>query len=177
MNTSSMRRVPLIVPFLFLLAACPRDKEEPHVAVIDSTPAVDTTPQDLSNLKAAIPEAAPDTFKRVTRPREPDAPATPIPDAPAALMDAVEREESLSRFCYQEFGLKADPTLRGGVAMVVTVSSRGITGVRVGADNWTSGAGKAVNRCLSEKARQAWEVAPGAVKPGEYAVKLRFRGA
>ena len=172
-----MKRIAMIVPMLALLAACPRDKKEPEPIAVDTVQPVDTTPRDLGAVTADLPPPAPDTFTPRRPARQPAQTAGRIPDAPEALMAAVEREESLSRFCYQEFGLKADPTLSGGVSMVVTVSSRGITGVRVGADNWTSRAGKAVNQCLSEKARQAWEVAPGSVKPGEYVVPLRFRGA
>lgn len=172
-----MKRIALIVPMLAVLAACPRDKNDAEPIAVDTAQPVDTTPQDLSQVAADLPPVAPDTFTRRRPSPQPPRAAGRIPDAPAALMAAVEREEALSRFCYQEFGLKADPTLSGGVSMVVTVSSRGsISGVRVGADNWSSRAGKAVNQCLSEKARQAWEVTPGSVKPGEYVVPLRFRG-
>jgi hypothetical protein len=94
------------------------------------------------------------------------------------LVDAVEREQSATRFCYTEFGQKADPTLRGNVAMVVTINNNGISDARVGDAKWTSSsAGRAVNRCLDQKAKQAWNVAPGAVKPGKYVVQLSFSGA
>lgn len=176
-----MKRAMIIIAALavvVLLVVMLRGDGEPVVdTAADTTPALDTTPADLSKIATDIPEAAPNTFTPRQPPRSERGPATTIPNAPEALMAAVEREQSFSRFCYQEFGLKADPTLRGGVAMVVTVSTRGITGVRVGADNWTSRAGKAVNQCLSEKARQAWEIMPGSVRPGQYAVQLRFSGA
>jgi hypothetical protein len=101
--------------------------------------------------------------------------AEQIPPAPPALLDAVQREQSFSKFCYQEFGQKADPSLAGGVAMVVTVESSGITDAHVRADSWTSKAGKAVNTCLNEKAPLAWKPEPGSVKPGRYIVQLAFR--
>jgi len=91
-------------------------------------------------------------------------------------MDAVEREGTASRFCYQEFGQKVDPTLRGGVALVVSVGSAGITNARVASDSWSSKAGSAVNRCLDEKAGSAWMLAAGAVPAGKYVVRMTFTG-
>jgi hypothetical protein len=58
---------------------------------------------------------------------------------------------------------------------VVWVVGCGITAARPRADSWSSGAGKAVNTCLNEKAALAWKPEPGAVKPGRYIVQLRFR--
>jgi hypothetical protein len=99
-------------------------------------------------------------------------PAQPsYPEAPAALMETVNREKSFSRFCYTEFGQKS-----GGVAMIVSVSSSGIDGARVGNDSWSSAAGKNVNKCLNEKAPLAWKLEAGAVKPGKYRVPLTFSG-
>ncbi len=175
-----MRKL-FVLPLLVLVAACPRDKEERTEIPVDSTIVADTVP-DLSELSANIPEAAPDTFT----PRQPEpvrrssggSVAPSIPAAPEALMTAVEREQSFSRFCYQELGLKSDPSLSGNVAMIVTVGSGGITGARVGDSNWTSRtAGNAVNSCLNEKAGSAWQLAPGAVSPGRYVVQLSFRGS
>lgn len=168
-----MKRIAL-VPLLALVMACPRDKQDADTLTV--APPIDTT--DLSDLASNIPDAAPDTFT-VRKPPAPRATASApaIPQAPAALMAAVEREQSFSRFCFQEFGQKADPSLRGNVAMVVTVSSQGITDARVGDSNWSSNsAGTAVNRCLNEKAGVAWKVGAGAVSPGKYVVPLAFRG-
>jgi hypothetical protein len=62
--------------------------------------------------------------------------------------------------------------------MLVTVGSSGITEARVADANWTSrAAGSAVNRCLNERAKLAWKLAPGAVRNGSYVVQLSFRGA
>jgi len=145
------------------VTACTPDQPKPR------PPAPDTTPLDMNAIKTAIPPAAPDTFK-------PPKPVTLPPPAPPALIEAVEREQSFSKFCYQEFGQKADPTLRGGVAMVVTMGKNGITDAHVAATTWSNKeAGKAVNACLNEKAAQAWKPDPGSVKPGEYLVQLQFR--
>ena len=127
-------------------------------------------PVDLSKLSSNIPAARPDTF--TFRPLR----VEQIPDAPAPLMDAAEREQGISRFCYQEFGQKTDPKLMGAVALVVTIESNAITGVRIGANDWSSAAGRAVDRCLVQKAPQAWKLLPDArVANGRYVVQLQFR--
>ncbi|HEX6058386.1 MAG TPA: hypothetical protein VFZ11_05155 [Gemmatimonadaceae bacterium] len=172
----------LVVPMLVLVAACPRDKEERTEIPVDTSAAVADTAPDLSGLQANIPQAAPDTFT----PRQPPpvrssaggSVAPSVPAAPEALMAAVEREQSFSRFCYQELGLKSDPSLSGNVAMIVTVNASGISEARVGDANWTSrAAGTAVNNCLNERASRAWKLAPGEVRPGRYVVQLSFRGS
>ena len=157
-----------LLALLLVVAACPREKRRRA----RDTFAVDTTPARLDTLATQLPPPTPDTF---TPPTPASAPS--IPPAPPELMAAVEREQEFAKFCYQEFGLKRDPTLRGGVAVVVTVGAKGITEAYVGNDNWTSRAGKGVNNCLNRRAKQAWKVAPGAVKPGRYVVPLPFRPA
>ncbi|MBC7790948.1 MAG: hypothetical protein H7Z74_13460 [Anaerolineae bacterium] len=164
-----MRKLAIIPLVLMVFLGCPKgDSDE-----ID-TVAVDTTPVDLDSLVTVLPPPAPDTFTPPKLPTASPNTAASIPNAPPALMEAVEREQSFTKFCYQEFGLKADPSLRGGVAMIVTVGSGGITKAVVGNDNWTGRAGKAVNTCLNQKAAQAWQLAAGAVKPGRYVVPLSF---
>lgn len=154
---------------IVVLAACPGERAKPRAnAVVE-----DTTPINLDSVRTAIPAAAPDTFKPPVA--EPVRARPQIPPAPPALVEVVQREQSFTKFCYQEFGQKVDPALRGGVAMVVTVASAGITRARVADDSWSSKAGKAVNACLAEKAPTAWTPPPGAVKPGEYVVQLSFR--
>ena len=175
-----MKRLAIILVALVAIAALVflvRPRGTRPVAT-DTNP-IDTTPVAFDTLPTAIPEQMPDTFKPV-EPRKlpPEQPVRrAIPDAPDALMAAIEREKDFTQFCYEEVGLKTDPTLRGGVAFIVTVGAGGITGARVASDNWTSGAGKAVNRCLNERARQAWKIKPGEVRAGQYRVPLSFRPA
>lgn len=160
---------------LVLLAACSGEKAKQGAQAprTPAPPVQDTTPMNLGSIKSAIPPAAPDTFK----PPKPDSVMASIPPAPPELVSVVEREESFSKFCYQEFGQKADPTLRGGVAMVVTVGREGIGDAKVANDTWSSTAGKSVNTCLEERAPRAWKPAAGTVKPGKYVVQLSFRPA
>ncbi len=161
-----MRKL-LIAAMVPLLAACPGDKKK----VATPPPAQDTVPMNLDSLESAIPPAVSDSYTPPPR----RAPAQRIPPAPPELVAAVQREQSFSKFCYQEFGQKADPTLQGGVAMVVTVDASGVTGARVANDTWSSEAGKAVNDCLDEKAAGAWKRSAKGLKAGKYVVQLSFR--
>ena len=104
---------------------CPGERRSKADSARAAIP-VDTAPMDLSKVQTSLPPALPDTFKGQKKAvarrsagevvREP-----PIPPAPPELMAAVDRERNFSRFCYQEFGQKVDPTLKGGVALVVSV--------------------------------------------------------
>lgn len=175
-----MRSTVRPLALLCALAACGGTADKPAAssaaAPAASTDAFapDTTPKaDLSKLNSNIPAVALDTFTPI-KPRK--LIVEKIPDAPAPLMDAAEREEGISRFCYQEYGQKVDPKLIGAVALVVTVDDNAVQKVRVGADDWSSRAGRAVNACLVQKAPQAWKIVPGSkVTAGQYVVELRFR--
>ncbi len=174
-----MKRLALIlaavvaVVLVVVLVRSGGDRDGPPVAVAP----IDTTPVSLDTLETNIPEALPDTFTPPKLPEVEPVRSRTIPAAPEALMDAVRREQAFTQFCYQEFGQKADPQLRGGVAVVVTVGSSGVTAARVANDSWTSSSGNAVNRCLNEKAGEAWRVPAGVVAPGQYVVALSFRPA
>jgi|SRR5438105_3874024 len=184
----AVRRLGLL-PFLAVALACPGDKKKNTAQIpIDTmkpdtaktVASADTAATDLSKIKTNLPVAAPDTFRQQKLTASPggvgNSGRTAFTEAPTPLVDAVEREQSATRFCYTEFGQKADPSLRGNVAMVVTIGSGGVTDARVGDAKWSGTAGRAVNRCLDQKAKQAWNVAPGAVKPGRYVVQLSFSG-
>jgi hypothetical protein len=168
-----MKRLILAAPLVLMLVACPKDDDENAQVPVD-TVARDTTPTNLNDLATNLPPVAPDTFT------PPKADPRPQPSrytpAPPELMSAVEREQAFSNFCYREFGLKSDPRLRGGVAMLVTVGRNGVTAARVAADSWSSSSGKPVNECLNERAANAWKLSPGEVRAGTYQVDLRFTG-
>ncbi len=161
----------LLLPLLLAAVACPKDRKATDTAA--AIP-LDTTPVDLSDVKADLPPPDPDTFKAPKLPPQ-DVQTVSYPTAPDPLMEAVRREQSATEFCYNEFGLKADPNLRGNVVLLVTVGRSGITGAKVGGSRWLPpAAGRAVNNCLNEKAKDAIKIAQGAVKPGTYQVPLSF---
>ena len=174
MSGVGVRMVLGIAAILVVAVGCPGEKRAKRADSVRAAVPVDTTPTDLSKVETSLPPAAPDTFKGTAHKVHKAPP--PIPPAPAALVAAVDRERSFSRFCYQEFGQKVDPTLKGGVAMVVSVGSGGITGAKVASHTWSSKAGSGVNQCLDQKAATAWKLAPGAVKAGQYVVRMTFTG-
>jgi hypothetical protein len=167
-----MKRLLVGMPLVLALLACPKDDDR-DVQPPD-TIARDTGQADLSQVTPTLPPPAPDTF---TPPKpQPREVVTRYAAAPPALMEAVERERAFSNFCYREFGLKSDPRLYGGVAMLVTVGRNGVTAARVADDTWSSASGKEVNECLNQRAAEAWKVSAGEVPPGTYQVDLRFTG-
>src|SRR5262245_55229603 len=128
-----------LVPLLAVALACPGDKKKDVAQIpvdsakLDSAKTIasaagavaDTASTDLSTIKTNLPKAAPDTFhqQRLVPSARPGGAGvgagsrTSFAMAPTPLVDAVEREQSATRFCYTEFGQKADPSLRGNVAM------------------------------------------------------------
>jgi hypothetical protein len=169
-------RWPLIaVTMAAVGTACHGDKNPP-VSTVAVAPPVDTTPTDLSKVQTALAPAAPDTFTRPKPPRG-EVPNVDYPPAPAALLATVQREQAFTRFCYEEFGQKADPSLRGGVAVLVTISDNTVEDAKVANSRWSDKApGEQVNQCLNDKARLAWKLGDATIKPGKYVVQLSFRG-
>jgi hypothetical protein len=168
------RMMPVAIAALAVLAACHGDKKgSSGDSVAVAAPPVDTMPQDLSKVQTGLPAAAPDTFT----PPKPQQAQPDYPPAPPALMQSVEREQAFSKFCYEEFGQKADPSLRGGVAVLVTVADNSVQDAKVANSRWSAkAAGEQVNQCLNDKARLAWKLGDSTVKPGKYVVQLSFRG-
>lgn len=158
--------------------ACHGDKKSAPVAtaaVPATPPPTDTMPEDLSKVQTKLPPATPDTFTRPVA--QSDAPRVDYPPAPPALRDAVEREQAFTRFCYEEFGQKVDPSLRGGVAVLVTIAENSVQDAQVANSRWSDKApGEQVNQCLNEKARLAWKLGDASIKSGKYVVQLSFRG-
>lgn len=170
----SMRAIRALVLASSVAAGCGGGAQPKAADAAAAFAAADTQKVDLGAVKTALPPAVNDSFVAPAAP--PKIRIDKIPDAPDAIMEAVQREEGISRFCYQEFGQKSDSKLVGAVAIVVTFDAGKIWSARVGADDWSSKAGKAVNACIVEKAPQAWKPLPGArIAPGKYVVQLRFR--
>jgi|SRR5579864_254630 len=160
---------------LAVVLGCPAEKKARSENIPVDTAAKPST--NLADIPSVVPPAEPDTFKpRKLRGTAMSDGSIDVPEAPPPLVAAVEREEAVSRFCYIEFGKKADPSLTGGVAMVVSVGSAGVSDARVGSSTWSGQSGSAVNRCLEDRAKRAWRLAPGVVKPGKYSVRLTFSG-
>jgi hypothetical protein len=165
----------VLVGMTAVAAGCHGDKKTPPASTVAAAPPVDTTPTDLSKMQTSLPAAAPDTFTP-PKPRS-DAVNVDYPPAPPVLLQTVEREQAFTRFCYEEFGQKADPSLRGGVAVLVTIADNSVEDAKVANSRWSAKApGEQVNQCLNDKARLAWKLGDATIKPGKYVVQLSFRG-
>jgi hypothetical protein len=155
----------------------------PEAAVV--APPADTASADLSHLHAALPAAAPEPPRPTQTTGPVSAPKLDASlgyrEAPAPLRRAVTREQAVSQFCFQEFGQKVDPTLQGGIAVLVTIASGAIADAHVASARWSDRPpGEQVDRCLDERVAQAWRFAPedsASVAPGRYVVYLTFRGS
>jgi len=171
----STPRMAIAIGAILCLAGCRGDTKGSGADSTATAIAPDTTPQDLSKVQTALPPAAADTFT----PPKPQtvAPRVDYPPAPPALMASVEREQAFSKFCFEEFGQKVDPSLRGGVAVLVTVADNVVQDAKVANSRWSAkAAGDQVNQCLNDKAKLAWKIGDATVKPGKYVVQLSFRG-
>jgi len=178
-KTSLMNRAVagLMLGLATIVLGCPGERRDRAADSARGAIPVDTTPTDLSKVETSLPPTLPDTFKGPARRVARASAERAIPPAPPALMEAVSRERTFSRFCYQEFGQKLDPSLTGGVAFIVTVGTNGVTDANVANDSWSSNAGRGVNRCLNERAASAWRIGAGAVPAGRYIVRMTFTGS
>ncbi len=169
---------PLLLPFAVVLMACPGDKKPQKAAALPVPVDTAAPATNLSAVKSNLPAAAPDTFKpRKLAHTSRSAGSVDLPDAPPPLTEVVQREQSVSQFCFIEFGKKTDPALRGTVDVAVSVASAGVSDIRIASSSWSGNAGAAVDNCLTQRAKRAWKLAPGSVKPGKYAVRLSFSGS
>jgi hypothetical protein len=86
----------------------------------------------------------------------------------------VRSRESQIRFCYNEYGLKLNPSLAGSVTAAVSLTAAGgVTGVNVTNRTW-SGAGAAdAERCIADKMR-SWHFPPSDAGAGTYSFSFSF---
>ena len=112
---------------------------------------------------------------RVSAPRVIDAPAM---GGPGRNMDElgtfVRSHEPQLRFCYNEYGLKSNPSLAGSVAVAISIQSSGsVSGVDItGGSLAGSGAG-AVQSCIKDKI-SGWRFPSSSVGAGTYGFSFNF---
>ena len=98
-----MKRLAL-VPLLVCALGCPGEKKQDVATLPPPAPPVDTsTPSDLSKVKTSLPPATEDSAIRPRKLTPTGPPTVSYPEAPGALLDAVQREQGATRFCYSEF--------------------------------------------------------------------------
>jgi len=112
---------------------------------------------------------------RIAPPRPIDAPSVGgLQRDVGELGTFVRSRESQLRFCYNEYGLKLNPSLAGSVTASVSLTSAGgVTGVNVTNRTWSGeGAGDA-ERCIADKIR-AWHFPPSEAGGGTYSFSFSF---
>lgn len=66
----------------------------------------------------------------------------------------VRRHEAQLRFCYQERGLKANPSLAGTVTVAITIAASGnVTGARVTNRTWSGAGSSEAEACMLQRIR------------------------
>jgi hypothetical protein len=112
---------------------------------------------------------------RIAPPRPIDAPrAGGVQRDVSELGTYVRGHESQLRFCYNEYGLKENPSLAGSVTASVTLTpAGGVTAVNVTNRTW-SGAGAAeTERCIADKIR-TWHFPPSEAGDGTFSFSFSF---
>jgi hypothetical protein len=112
---------------------------------------------------------------RIAPPRPIDAPTVGGPQRDVGELGTfVRSRESQIRFCYNEYGLKVNPSLAGSVTAAVSLTAAGgVTGVNVTNRTW-SGAGAAdAERCIADKMR-SWHFPPSDAGAGTYSFSFSF---
>ena len=110
---------------------------------------------------------------RVSAPRVIDAPALGGPGRNSdELGTFVRSRESQLRFCYNEFGLKQNPSLAGAVNVAITLTASGnVTKADVTSRTW-SGASQ-VESCIEDKIR-GWRFPSSSSGGGTYGFAFNF---
>ena len=89
-----------------------------------------------------------------------------------ALGAFVRRHEAELRFCYNEYGLKVNPSLAGSVGTSITLTgSGGVTGVSISNRSWGGAGSSEAESCIRNKIR-SWRFPSG--NEGTYGFSFNF---
>ena len=112
---------------------------------------------------------------RVSAPRVIDAPAI---GGPGRNMDDlgtyVRSREPQLRFCYNEYGLKQNPSLAGSVAVAITIAGSGsVSGVDITGGSMGGTGSSQVQSCIRDKIR-GWRFPSSSIASGTYGFSFNF---
>ena len=112
---------------------------------------------------------------RIASPRPIDAPKVGgVQRDVSELGSFVRSHESQLRFCYNEYGLKVNPSLAGSVTTSVSLApSGGVTAVNVTNRTWSGAGASDTERCISEKMR-SWHFPPSEAGDGTFSFSFSF---
>jgi hypothetical protein len=110
---------------------------------------------------------------RVSAPRAVDVPDVGGPRRNTdELGTFVRSRESQLRFCYQEQGLKQNPSLAGSITTNITLTESGsVTGVNISNRSWSGAGASDAEACIRNRIR-SWRFPSGT--PGTYGFSFNF---
>lgn len=86
----------------------------------------------------------------------------------------VRSRESQLRFCYQEYGLKANPSLAGTVTVAISLTGSGdVTGVNVTNRTWSGPGASEAESCIRNKI-ESWRFPSSDAGGGTYSFPFNF---
>jgi len=86
----------------------------------------------------------------------------------------VRSRESQLRFCYQEYGLKSNPSLAGTVTVAISLTGSGdVTGVNITNRTWGGAGASEVESCIRNKI-ESWRFPPSDAGGGTYSFPFNF---
>ena len=86
----------------------------------------------------------------------------------------VRSRESQLRFCYQEYGLKANPSLAGTVTVAISLTGSGdVTGVNVTNRTWSGPGASEAESCIRNKI-ESWRFPASDAGGGTYSFPFNF---
>ncbi|HET7457142.1 MAG TPA: AgmX/PglI C-terminal domain-containing protein [Gemmatimonadaceae bacterium] len=89
-----------------------------------------------------------------------------------SLGNFVRSRESQLRFCYNEYGLKVNPSLAGSITTAITLTGSGsVTGVDVSSRSWSGAGSSEAESCIRNKIR-GWRFPSG--NEGTYGFSFNF---
>jgi len=112
---------------------------------------------------------------RIAPPRPIDAPSVGgVRRDVSELGTFVRGRESQLRFCYNEYGLKVNPSLAGSVGAAVTLTGAGaVTGVNMTNRTWSGAGASETEQCIEQKIR-GWRFPASDAGGGTYAFSFSF---
>jgi hypothetical protein len=112
---------------------------------------------------------------RIAPPRPIDAPSVGgVKRDVSELGTFVRSRESQLRFCYNEYGLKVNPSLAGSVSAAVTLTPAGsVTGVSFTNRTWAGPGASETEQCIEQKIR-GWRFPASEAGGGTYSFSFSF---
>ena len=90
------------------------------------------------------------------------------------LGNFVRSRESQLRFCYQEYGLKVNPSLAGKVNVAISLTGAGnVTGVDVTGRSWGGAGASEAEQCIRQRIR-SWRFPASDRGGGTYGFTFNF---